>query len=309
MLNVETPDFQVVDAPRSQVGESPLWCPVSRRLWWVDIEGRAIFAYDIDTERSHVWHTAERPASLALHGQGGLLVAMETGVFHWKPGAHGALEGQLLAAVDHPRGGMRFNDGRCDRVGRFWVSSMVRDMALGAPAGILYCLDATGVLHPRWRGLVTGNGLAFSPCGKRLYLSDSHPSVRRIWAFDLGDEGQLTGQREFADLSGLTGRPDGAAVDAQGGYWSCANDGGALWRFGPDGVLDRQLRLPFAKPSMCAFGGPDFGTLYVTSIRASHPGAGFDPALAGAVIAIHPGVRGLPERPYGVKKEGAPWGA
>jgi sugar lactone lactonase YvrE len=89
------------------------------------------------------------------------------------------------------------------------------------------------------------------------------------------------------------GRPDGAAVDADGCYWTCANDAGMLHRFTPAGELDRSVELPVKKPAMCAFGGASLETLFVTSIRP--PTAAQDQPLAGAVFALHPGVQGLPE--------------
>ena len=126
-----------------------------------------------------------------------------------------------------------------------------------------------------------------------MYLSDSHPLRRTVWAFDYDiDSGTPHGQRVFLDLTGQKGRPDGAAVDADGCYWSCANDGGVVQRFTPDGQLDREIALPMAKPSMCAFGGPLLDTLLVTSID---PGTGGE---AGSVVLLRPGVKGVAETPF-----------
>ena len=94
------------------------------------------------------------------------------------------------------------------------------------------------------------------------------------------------------------GRPDGAAVDAEGGYWICANDAGMVHRFMPDGHRERSIRLPAAKPSMCAFGGPALEHLFITSITPAAPVEGFDPALAGAVFVTQPGVRGIAESAF-----------
>ena len=91
------------------------------------------------------------------------------------------------------------------------------------------------------------------------------------------------------------GRPDGAAIDADGCYWTCATDAGALLRFTPEGVLDRCIALPVAKPTMPAFGGNDFGDLYVTSLVPKHPAAGYDASLAGALMVLRPGPRGVAE--------------
>jgi len=118
--------------------------------------------------------------------------------------------------------------------------------------------------------------------------------VQTVWAFDYDtDTGTARNQRVFIDMKPLPGRPDGAAVDEDGGYWICGNDAGLVHRFTPDGRLDRSLAVPVKKPAMCAFGGSGFDTLFVTSIR---PGGDLsDQPLAGGVFALRPGVRGLDE--------------
>ena len=132
-----------------------------------------------------------------------------------------------------------------------------------------------------------------------MYLSDSHPSVRLIWQFDYETvSGTPANRRMYVDMNQLPGRPDGAAIDEDGCYWICANDAGLVHRFTPGGKLDRSLQLPVSKPAMCAFGGIDLGTLFVTSIRPA--GAHLaDQPLAGGVFALRPGVHGLEEPPFG----------
>ncbi|MDP9125808.1 MAG: SMP-30/gluconolactonase/LRE family protein, partial [Pseudomonadota bacterium] len=93
------------------------------------------------------------------------------------------------------------------------------------------------------------------------------------------------------------GRPDGAAIDVDGGYWICANDGGRVVRFTPDGRIDRELVVPVSKPSMCSFGGDALDTLFVTSIQPAQP-QGDDIELAGEVFALRPGTQGLAETPF-----------
>ena len=189
------------------------------------------------------------------------------------------------------------NDGRCDRQGRFWAGTMVRDMSLARPAGGLYRTDADGLSAPQVQGLVTQNGLAFSPDGLTMYLSDSHATVQTIWTLPLHDDGSVGERRLFVDMKDLPGRPDGAAVDAEGCYWICANDAGLVHRFTPDGRLDRSIRVPASKPSMCSFGGPDLDQLFITSIRPGQP-VGDDVAHGGAVFVTRPGVCGLPETSF-----------
>lgn len=282
---------------RCQVGESPLWHAVEQALYWVDIEGRAVHRVD-SAGRHRQWAVAERIGCIALHAHGGLLAAMESGLFQLTLQADGTLAATLEQAVTFPLPDMRFNDGRTDRQGRFWVTSMVRNMAAASTAGALYRY-AHGRLAPTSvTGLCTGNGLGFSPDGRVMYLSDSHPSVQKIWAFDLDDEGQPTRQRLFVDMQQHPGRPDGAAVDAEGCYWICGNDAGLVHRFTPEGRLDRSLPVPAAKPAMCAFGGPRLDRLYVTTIAPAAPVPGYEHALAGAVFVLDPHCTGLPDTPF-----------
>jgi sugar lactone lactonase YvrE len=285
----------IVDA-RNAVGESPVWVPQENALYWVDIANGGLQRWSADTGHVHAWKTPEMLACIARHSGGGWVAGMESGFFHLHPHSDGSLDSELLATVAHSRADMRLNDGRCDQQGRFWAGSMVLNMGLSAPEGRLYRYGAgqSGVIAAQLDGFIVPNGLGFSPDGTTMYLSDSHPDVQLIWAFDYDTEnGTPSNRRVFVDMNHFPGRPDGAAVDAEGFYWICANDAGLIHRFAPDGRLDFSLEVPVKKPTMCAFGGSRMDTLFVTSIR---PGDDHDPhSLAGGVFALNPNVKGLAE--------------
>ncbi|MHC8294398.1 SMP-30/gluconolactonase/LRE family protein [Pseudomonas sp. LB3P58] len=285
----------IVDA-RNAVGECPVWVPEENALYWVDIPAGGLQRWSAETGHVHAWKAPEMLACIARHSDGGWVAGMESGFFHLHPHNDGSLDSNLLAPVEHARTDMRLNDGRCDRQGRFWAGSMVLNMGANAADGTLYRYSAgqRGPLEAQLSGFIVPNGLGFSPDGRTMYLSDSHPLVQQIWAFDYDiDSGTPSNRRLFVDMHQFPGRPDGAAVDAEGGYWICANDAGLIHRFTPDGRLDRSLAVPVKKPSMCAFGGSRLDTLFVTSIR---PGDDHDEqSLAGGVFALNPGVKGLPE--------------
>jgi sugar lactone lactonase YvrE len=285
----------IVDA-RNAVGESPVWVAEENALYWVDIPNGGLQRWSAETGHVHAWKTPEMLACIARHSRGGWVAGMESGFFHLHPHSDGSLDSERLASVEHGREDMRLNDGRCDRQGRFWAGSMVLNMGLNSPEGRLYRYGAgqSGVIEAQLDGFIVPNGLGFSPDGKTMYLSDSHPDVQLIWAFDYDtDTGTPSNRRVFVDMNHFPGRPDGAAVDAEGFYWICANDAGLIHRFAPDGRLDFSLAVPVKKPTMCAFGGTRMDTLFVTSIR---PGDDHDPqSLAGGVFALTPNVKGLPE--------------
>ena len=287
----------IVDA-RNATGESPVWQAEENALYWVDIPAGRLHRWQLDG-RTDCWQADEMLACIARSEAGYWLGAQESGLFKLRPQVDGRLAAEKLVGVEHARPRMRFNDGRCDRQGRFWASSM--PTAMGAEAvGALYRYDAqnpndASMLAPQLEDLVVPNGLAFSPDGSILYLSDSHPSRQLIWAFDYDiDSGTPHNRRVFVDMNDHPGRPDGAAVDSHGCYWICAIDAGLVLRFTPQGKLDRALPVPVKKPTMCAFGGPRLDTLFVTSIRPQGIDLADQP-LAGGVFALNPGVQGLPE--------------
>ena len=281
---------------RDRVGECPVWSVTEQALYWVDIEGRQIHRFDWASKTQQSWTAPERVGCIALvEGGGKVVAAMESAIFEVELLQSPEVKLRMLAPVEHPMVNMRFNDGRCDRMGRFWVSTMCMDMSLAAQVGSIYCLDETGLSASKVDGLITPNGMAFSPDDKTMYLSDSHPTVQKIWAFDVDlPTATLSQERDFVDMLPLPGRPDGAAVDVDGNYWICANDAGQLHCFNPQGQLVSSIQVPVSKPSMCAFGGPDLNVLFVASIQPA-AAAGKECCLSGAVFSIKLDVKGQVE--------------
>lgn len=283
---------------RCAVGESPTWSAAESAFYWTDIPAKRVWRLDLSSGATRFWTLDEMAGCVATRAGGGLIAGMETGVFNLDLGDGPAAVARKLATPAVGLGdGMRFNDGRCDRQGRFVAGTMFMDMSANRQVGKLFSYDtARGISAPLVEGLLTQNGTAFSADGRTMYLSDSHPLRRLVWAFDYDiADGVPSNQRVFADLTKEVGRPDGAAVDADGCYWVAGNDGGCLLRFTPDGKLDRRLEVPMKKPSMCSFGGKDLDTMIVTSIPSGKPE---DAEWGGTVLLLRPGVKGLAETPF-----------
>ena len=295
----DVPQAELVLDARNGTGESPVWRGAEQALYWVDIPARKLCRWTPSTGQETSWLAPEMLACIAPTAAANSWIAgAESGVFRLTPQADGQLGFDLLASVSHALPGMRFNDGRCDRQGRFLAGTMVMNMAAGARTGCVYSYQKESNLTKLLDGFITPNGMAFSPDGRTMYLSDSHPSVQSVWAFDYDTgTGTPSNRRLFIDMNPLPGRPDGAAIDADGCYWICGNDAGLVHRFTPGGKLDRSLAVPVKKPAMCAFGGAGLDTLFVTSIRPEGIDLSDQP-LAGGVFALRPGVRGLPEPAY-----------
>jgi sugar lactone lactonase YvrE len=140
------------------------------------------------------------------------------------------------------------------------------------------------------------NGLAWSPDNRTMYIADG-PN-RRILAFDYDIEtGTPSNRRVFVNVPENVGSPDGATVDADGGYWVAMIRGGRILRFLPDGTLDRDIKAPTTHPTMVAFGGSGYDTLYLTtsSNHYADEAARAREPRAGSVFCFKPGVRGIAE--------------
>ena len=276
-------------------GESPVWLPEEQALYWVDIPAKRIWCWVASTAATRSWLLPEKVGCIAHVNGNKWLAAMETGVFSVTLNSDDSVNTALLAKANHASTNMRFNDGRCDRQGRFLAGTMFMDMAAAKAVGAVSVFAANGAQRQLFDQMIVPNGMAFSPDGQTMYLSDSHPSVQLIWAFDYdAATGTPTNKRVFVDMNPLPGRPDGAAVDADGCYWICGNDAGLIHRFTPKGKLDRSLAVRVKKPAMCAFGGENLDTLFVTSIRPGGVDLSDQP-LAGGVFALRPGVSGIAE--------------
>jgi sugar lactone lactonase YvrE len=279
---------------RARLGECPIWCAEEQRLYWADLNGRTINRFNPATGANEVMSLPAQVGSFALREKGGLLVALRSGLCFMEFGK------DAVTPVAHPEADLplnRYNDGRTDPAGRFWVGSMRDPQDPDQRTGSLYRLGTDRATTKVVEGIGTSNGLAFSPDGRRMYFADSNPHVQTIWAFDYDvATGAASNRRVFARTNDLPGRPDGACVDEEGCYWSANVYGWQIVCYAPDGRVVRTIPVPVEKPSMVCFGGPKLGVLYITSIRDAPIQPGQD--RAGSLFACEPGVRGLPEPRY-----------
>lgn len=274
---------------RAATGESPTWSEAEQALYWIDIEEPALHRLNPSTGVDESWETPSQIGAFALCDSDGIIVALRTGL------AKMTLEGAFAPLCPPPYNPLehRFNEGKCDRAGRFWIGTKhepLRGRKAGPPVAraLGFFTNRTG-FEERCARAVIANGLAWSPDGRTMYFADSEQ--RRIWAFDYDLEAaSLSSQRVFACFAESDGAPDGASIDEEGFYWCALYGGGRVLRLAPDGRIDREIRLPVSQPTMCAFGGADRATLYITS--ASH-GVEAEP-LAGGLFCCRPGVRGVP---------------
>jgi sugar lactone lactonase YvrE len=275
------------------LGESPLWDPVSESLTWLDIRRWRLHSWQpaCGVMRSH--RLPGLPGAAAHCRDGRLLLATPAGVGYYDLDSC-RFERVAGTAADWPRS--RFNDGKCDRAGRFWSGTMRTGGASGREK--LCRFEAGRGLAPVDWGFTTCNGLGWSPDDRTFYLADT--AAARIYAYDFDlASGAVANRRVFAQLAAGAGRPDGLAVDADGGVWVANSGGWGLTRYDPEGGILRSVRLPVPRPTSCVFGGAGLATLYVTSSRLGlSRRQRADAPLSGGLFVLEVGVRGLPDHRF-----------
>jgi sugar lactone lactonase YvrE len=282
--------FECVLEVKASLGECPLWSVDEQALYWVDINAPSLNRFDPASGANAAWPMPQSIGCFALRERGGFVAALRDGF--WLVGPDGTLDRRIALAPYDPAH-HRFNDGRADRRGRFWAGSMNerRDAATAA----LYRLDPDSTLTAMIESVMISNGLAFSPDWRTMYHTDTPTRVITAWDFDLAS-GAIASRRVFAQFSGETDRPDGAAVDREGCYWSAFYRGGKVVRLSPRGERLAEYPVPAMCPTMCAFGGPDLKTLYVTTARQQRDADELARLpQSGGIFAMRVDVPGLPE--------------
>lgn len=273
------------------LGESPIWDDRINRLYWIDSIARSVRFHDPETGAFGAITLASAIGSIGLCADGRLVAGLVDHICLADPATG---ESEVLCRVDPPEERMRLNDGRVDRQGRYVVGGMG---VFAEPVGKLIRVDRHGQAETLASGIRISNALCFSPDGRTMYHADSLDRFIRAYDYDAAGEDPLSAPRVFADTQQFNSAPDGATVDAEGFVWVALVNIGKIARFTPAGKLDRLIDAPTDMPTCLCFGGPDLGTLFVTSIKDSGSGRAISRhPMGGHMFALEGlGVRGLPE--------------
>lgn len=287
--------------PRSELGEGPVWNPLDQTLTWVDAARKLLHRRTAGDETVETYTLPHYPGSYAYCADGTLLMAYRNGLARLDLGA-GTSENLPCPGIDFML--ERFNDGACDRAGRFWVGTM--DPRMTDPVGALYRVDTDLTIRRIAGDVRVSNGLAFSPDDRLLYHTDSRSAVIWAWDFDLA-AGEIENRRPFADFrNGDGGRPDGITTDTAGNVWMAMNGGGRVLCLTPDGGMLHDIALPTSRPTSLCFGGPGLDRLFVTSMQyaLSEDERRAQPQ-AGCLFDLEPAASGLAE-PFFAANWGTP---
>lgn len=272
--------------------ESPVWSEPEQALYWADILECEIHRYHLPGGDHQVWQFPEEVGCFALREKGGFIVALRSAI--WLADKHGLLVRKLCDNPSNPALA-RFNDGGTDRDGRFYAGTFWSPGDYNGALLVRVDNDLTPkVIQCDIQG---ANGLAFSEDKRWMYTSDTPNGV--IYRTPLGEHGEPGRREVFHQFAANEGIPDGAAVDAEGCYWSALYDGWRIARFSPQGEQLETYRMPVRCPTMVCFGGADMRTLFITTTRenmsaeevAEYP-------LSGAIFTLPVSVAGMKKLPF-----------
>ncbi len=281
-----------IDA-KAELGEGGMWHPSENKLYWIDIEGKELHIFNPKDKTDIVLRVGERVGTVVPVSGGGALVALQTGI-HFINTQTGELH---FLANPLPHQNIRFNDGKCDPAGRFWVGSMHLEQTTGAAS--MYRLDADGSIHKMFDDVSISNGITWSADAKTMYYVDS--PLNRIDAFDYNIEsGAIKNRRVIVTIADELGGPDGMTIDKEGKLWVALWGGNGVGRFDPaSGKLLQKIDVPAPHITSCAFGGEHLDTLYITSAREGLTEQQLKQyPLSGGLFSIIPGVNGVPAEFY-----------
>ncbi|MEY4239721.1 MAG: hypothetical protein RL339_2322 [Pseudomonadota bacterium] len=281
-----------------ELGEGPVWDGRIGVLWFTDIQQSKLLSLEWPSRKLSSFDVPERLGSLGLTPDPERLVCALASGFAWFEPHSGKCS--WISRTEPQYQGIRMNDGRVDRAGRFWAGSMVERRELSAGrGGALYRLDSGTGRGPEilFGGFSISNSICFSPSGDQLYFADT--PTREIRVFDCNPEtGALGNSCRFAAPDG-PGSPDGSDVDAAGRLWNAEWGSGQVTVYQIDGSVLARVVLPVSQVTCIAFGGDSYDTLFVTTAREGLSAEQLErEPQAGDVFIYRTNARGLPATPF-----------
>ncbi len=285
------PDLTAALAYKSDalLGEGAFWNHLNNTLYWVDIEGRKLHIYDPERQSDRFLATESRIGTVVPSTDSTAVIALENGIYLMN--THSG-ETRLLSDIESDLPINRFNDGKCDPNGNFWVGSMNYEQ--NEASGSLYKVGPDGSAERMKDGITISNGIVWSSDNQTMYYIDTPTAVIKAFDFD-ADTSTISNERVAVEISELDGYPDGMAIDENDHLWVGLWNGNAVAQYDPEsGSLIRKIWVPAHNVTSCAFGGENLDILYITtsSLDMSVEEAKRFP-LAGSLFKVVPGVKGV----------------
>jgi len=279
------------------LGEGALWNYKTQELYWIDIDRQQFHIYDTTRETNRSFEMPSKIGTVVLYKQNEVVVALEDGAYFFNTKRK---QLKTLAKIDQNGKNVRFNDGKCDPSGRFWVGTMHNDCA--DPIGNLYRVDKDGRVNTMLDNITISNGIVWNKAKDIMFYIDTPTGKIVAYAYNDSD-GSLSQQKTIVKIDEAIGFPDGMAIDENDNLWVGMWNGNAVLCFDSQtGKILKRVNVPAHNVTACAFGGPNLDQLFITTSsndmteeeKKKFP-------LAGSLFFVKPGVRGVKSNSFGLK--------
>ena len=247
-------------------GEGPLWNPIDKKLYWVDIPNGQVYRYDHSNSKHELYFQAPTGiGGFTIQPDGSLLC------FLYNAGLAVLENGHFRYLIDEMKEeqGRKFNDVIADPMGRVFAGTIENSSGKGR----LYRLDLDGTFKPILDGIGISNGMGFTADKKKMYYTDSNEYRIDIFDYDI-ETGDLSNRKTFVNTP-EGGLPDGMTVDSKGNIWSARFGGYGVYKYSAAGILESKIDIPMRNTTSVIFGGVNYNEMYITSA------GGEDKALNG----------------------------
>jgi sugar lactone lactonase YvrE len=238
--------------------ESPRWHEGA--LWFSDFHTHRVQRVDMAGRCETVVTVPGQPSGLGWLPDGRLLIVSMTDRCLLR------LDGKVLTEVADLSALAPFhcNDMVVDARGRAYVGNFGFDFAAKQTPRTtgLILVQPDGQARVVADDLHFPNGAVITPDGRTLIIGETYAS--RLTAFDIADDGSLSGRRVWAALNNAT--PDGISLDAEGAIWLASPTSREVLRVFEGGEVTHRIATP-GQAVACMLGGPDRCTLFVLKTK------------------------------------------
>ena len=252
----------VYDA-KATLGEGPFWDHESEQLFWVDIEAGIVHGHHLKTNKNSEWCFDEMIGAVIPISAGKLLLAMESGITSFN---YQTNELKRLHILENSDQNLRFNDGKCDSSGNFWIGTMHKNLKPGY--GNLFKLDKDLKATLQIKNTSISNGMSWSPDNTKFYYIDT--AVYEVWEYDFDiSAGEISNRRTLFKIPKSYGGADGMTIDQEGMLWIAHWGGGCVRRWNPKTAkVEEKIVVDAPHVTSCCFGGKEMKTLYITTAQS-----------------------------------------
>lgn len=289
-------DAEIVLDARAELGEGTLWDIQQQHLFWIDILGKKLHFYTPETGENNTFSFDQPVGTVVPKSETEVLLALHDGIYSFNYTTENLFR---ISDLEAERKGNRFNDGKCDPLGRFWIGSVSCDCNVPG-AGSLYRIEADLRVTKILSDLTIANGICWSSRKNEMYYIDS--PTHEVWRFDYDPStGDITNRSTVVYIPEEEGIPDGMTIDSQDNLWVAHFGGGKIGCYSSStGKKLSEVSVPARQVTSCAFGGPKLDTLYISTARVGLDDSALrKQPLAGGLFQAFPGVQGVPAPYFG----------